>query len=216
MRAFHYLNLSTLVLLAALLVPRISQGATETPSPDFNEPPAKKEEISSENKMILNSIDIAPPPPAPEKINSDDFFYSYRRALIIRAGALYDTEAAQNGTSNPLVDLGLGYLFPDEKWKSLEAGADLLSDGTGVLHLEKRFEFSRTRFRPYLKAGAGLRVDPSDQLATFLKYQNYQLRGAAGFDQLIQLPASLRIEIESTISTKTVQIGLSIGAVWAY
>jgi hypothetical protein len=70
--------------------------------------------------------------------------------------------------------------------------------------------------RPYTKAGLGLRIVPQDQLVTALRFQHYQLRGAAGFEWMFRLAMSARLELETAISGQGLQAGVIIGYVWAW
>ena len=188
--------------------------APKTPSPDFNEPPPKYDSPTPESESKIQSLDIAPPPPAVEADREPEFFYRYRHAISFHAGFAYDTKSAAEG--KPILSrFGAQYLFPVDL-KSYEAGADLLSDGAGVIHASRRWIYTRTKLRPYSKAGVGLRIVPADQLATFLKYDNYQIRGAIGFEEIVNVPTSFRMELEAMASTRSAQVSLLFGGVWAW
>ncbi len=208
----------TFVLSGACLVrPALSRGATTTPSPDFDEPTTREEAADPQaDEARRATIDITePPPPRPRSPEErTEFFYPYRRAITARFGPTYATKAVDGQNNFTLI--GALYTFPSQKLKSLEAGADLVSDGSGALHFAKRIEYSRSRFRPYVKYGGGVRVIPKEQLVSFIKIGNYQARGAVGFEQLVLLPQSLRLEFEATVSTEGAQAILTLGYLWGW
>lgn len=204
--------------IGILLMSRTAQSATSDPSPDFTDT-APVEESSDLDPMVKDSVDLTKVPPAPPSglRAPPEYFYRYRRAITARVGLLYDTKASEDTNTHTL--LGVQYLFPGPELKSYEAGADILSDGTGVAHAARRFIYSRTKFRPYTKAGVGVRIVPSDQLATFIRYENYQLRAAAGFEYLFFVygkEMNVRLETEVTASFRSVQADATIGHVWAW
>lgn len=130
-------------------------------------------------------------------------------------GTALDTKRIKNDES-ALMRGSLRYLFKDKELRGYEAGADLDSDGTGAILLTRRWIYSQTRFRPYEKLGLGIRIDPDDQLGTFLRYQHYQLRAGAGFEWLISDPASFRMELEGSASFHSLQAAITGGFVWAW
>ena len=195
-----------------------SLAAISTPSPDIHAPSLEDESASgSKDEAIKQTLDIAqPPPPRPTVPFEDreDFFYPFRKALTVRGGFIAATKEID--AKNTYSIIGIQYLFPTRKLLSIEVGADLLSDGKGVLHGARRWEFSRGRTRPYFKGGAGVQVIPKEQLVTFLKLSNYQLRGAAGFEYSINTTQSARFEFELTAGTHVMQAIASFGYVFGW
>lgn len=168
---------------------------------------------ASSEKIKIETVDISPAPPLPPRSRSSAFFYSYRQSLTLRAGALYATRAEDDKNLHTLI--GVQYTFPIDL-KPHEAGADLASDGSGILHFARKFVYSRDRFRPYSKLGAGLRIVPSERLTSLLKHKNYQVRAAIGFEQLTRRPMSLRMELEVMASLRSTQSAATVGYVWAW
>lgn len=215
-RLIFFLTLVLFVGLVHLNVSPSAFAATPSPSPDFQDPPPKEEPPSPEQTMQLEAMDISKPPVRrvqPEE--REEFFFPYRYSIAIRLAPVFDTATTVDGR-NVIYLAGVQYLFPLQDLKAFEAGADLLSDSSGAIHLSRRYIFSRSRFRPYTKAGFGLRVVPADQMVALLKYQNYQLRGAIGFEHLFRLPMSFRSELEVTAGMRSFQAILSLGYVWAW
>lgn len=207
----------TLVLLSTFILSlhtSPAHAALESASPDFQDPPPKDStEKSANDEAIRQTIDIAKPPPLPPRHREDaEYFYPYRKAITVHAGPVFKTD----NTDQVYSTLGVLYLFPFRKLQSLESGAELLSDGTGALHLAKRFILSRSSFRPYWKIGAGVRVVPSEQLTTFIQSRNYEIRGAGGFEFLLSGSHSIRVEAETNWSTIGSQLIATLGYVWAW
>ena len=190
-----------------------AHAAISQPSPDYSEPAPPADPPFDPNADVLTkqSLDIANPPLPSHVRDSTEYFHRYRKSLTVRFGPYRGLDENNQGLM-----YGLIYNFPAFTVQSLEAGADLLSNGTGTLHLAKRFEFSRTRFRPFLKAGVGVRVVPEQQLTTFLKLANYQVRLGAGFEHLVRTAQSIRVDVGFLIMTDTQQLVGTVGYVWAW
>lgn len=216
-RAFRHLLTFVLLMIFAFLHPIATRAAVSQPTPDYIEPasPTDPPADPSADVMTRQSLDIANPPLPPRSRDVSEYFHRYRRSLTIRVGPYRELDENNRG-----MIYGLIYNFPAFGLQSLEAGADLLSGGSGALHLAKRFEFSRSRFRPFLKAGVGVgvgvRVVPSEQLTSFLKGANYQLRGGGGFEISIRHAESVRVDAALLLMSETQQILGTIGYVWAW
>ncbi len=145
-----------------------------------------------------------------QRATAREFFYHYRQSLSAMAGPAYRTDAIQD----PDTQLSLKYWRQPTDGLSLEAGADLVSDGTGALHLSKKSNTGRGQLRGYLSYGLAIRIVPNEQLVTFLKIQNWQIRGAMGAEW--QWPWgkswSLRGELGVNLSPGRVQLPILIGA----
>ena len=145
-----------------------------------------------------------------ESMSAREFFYHYRKSTSIMVGPIYRTDALQD----PKTLLTLTYWrFPTDG-VSLETGVDLLSDGVGGFHVSKKENLGRGELRNYYKYGAGVRIIPSEQLVTFLKLQNWQVRGGIGSEW--QLPWStawsLRGELGLVLSQGGIQVPIGAGA----
>lgn len=207
------------VFLTFVLLATSAHTAVNDPSPDFNDPPSNEASGGIVDESLRKSLDIAPAPPAPpvpaERRVRLDYFHKYRKGLSAMVAAVADTKRVQN-EEGILTRGTVRYLFHDRDLKAFEGGADLDSDGTGAIHLARRFIYAQTKFRSYEKLGVAVRIDPDDQLGTFLRYQHYQLRGAAGFEYLWREPASYRIELEGSASFHSLQAGIYAGVTWAW
>jgi len=145
-----------------------------------------------------------------QRATEREFFYHYRQSLSAMVGPAYRTDAIQD----PDTQLSLKYWRQPTDGVSLEAGADLVSDGTGALHVSKKNNTGRGQLRGYLSYGLAIRIVPNEQLVTFLKIQNWQIRGAMGAEW--QWPWgkswSLRGELGVNLSPGRIQVPILIGA----
>ncbi len=202
------LNGSTASAAPVPLAPNID----EPEVPDPNQTPPK-------NPELIESVDITPPPAVGQESDdesfSSEYFYPYRKSMSPRLGIMYNSIAASEGNSM-LYAIGFQTLWSSPTLKNYEAGADLISDGTGRVNFQQRWFFSRSRMRPYAKAGAGLKLTPKDGLATILKLANYNARAAIGLERLFLAPLSLRVELEVGVGIEDVEALLSFGYSWAW
>ncbi len=173
------------------------------------------------DRLHLDTVDIAKPAKTDVnyrdlmQVGRGDYYYPYHKAISPRLGTIYDTQKyAQDGSFLYLI--GFELLLQDADLRSYEVGADVISNGTGQVHLSRRWILSRSRFRPFYKGGMGFSVDPGDGISAFLKYQNFQGRGSIGFEQLVAPPMSIRVELEAIASISTQEAILSLGYSWAW
>lgn len=158
-------------------------------NPQTAVPDAPREESTSPQKSIDDMsigepLPLAPPVPPPES-----HYYSYPQAFTFNLG-----------TTNPIRPLtlsvvGFEYMFPKFLSPKLEAGAELHNDGTGQISAGARwFWHERSYFRPSLKAGLDILIDPVDGLANLASIDNFYLQMAATLEYVIWNPYSLRLE----------------------
>jgi hypothetical protein len=202
-------------LSAIVALPTAALAAKTTPSPDFDAPEKTQAPESKADDISRETVDIAQPPPLKEPLVSErEFFYQYRQAITIHAGEALSS-VTTNDTSMPLV-AGIQYEYMTQERKTYEVGADLLSDGTGTLDFAKRWIYTRTRLRPYTKAGGGLLVKPSDGLAALVNFVNFRVEGAAGAEYLLRKSQSIRADLKAALSTKAFVVIGTFGYVWAW
>ncbi len=187
---------------------------TEENKSDLDE--SARETTELEAARAADTVDIAPAPPASARTvkYQNDFFYAYRKSLSALAGVASSSET-RNETNTPAMGTIL-FSFVAPNLKTYEAGADLLSNGVGALHISQRWVLARTEFRPYFKAGLGVVTIPEDRLATFIRYENFRLQGGTGFEYSVTKPMSLRFELNAALSAKAFQAGIVAGGTWAW
>ena len=195
-----------------LLVSSYALAAKPPPSPDLTEPEDKSPPATAEELDRARQVQLTPAPPMTESVREADYFYRYRQSLLVRGGALVDF----NQTSTLGSNIGFQYRFPFENSQRIEVGADLLNEGAGVLHAA-RFHFADdSRRRWFYKYGAGIRVVPSQQLVTFLKLANWQVRLGGGMEWTLADPFSVRLDLEGAISTEKLTAISTIGFAYGW
>ena len=164
---------------------------------------------TAEEEARAQTVHVTPAPPfTPDAANAKDYFFKYRNAVTIRSGV--------EDTQNPGPVLGVLLLYSTRELKSFEAGADLSRDGNGTLHIAVRHLLERERIRWFYKYGTGIRVVASDQLVTFLRLKNWQLRGGGGFEWTLSDPISLRFDLEAILGSEKLSALGTVGLAFAW
>ncbi|HVK62212.1 MAG TPA: hypothetical protein VM432_11705, partial [Bdellovibrionales bacterium] len=191
-----------------------ASAAKDTPTPNFDDSNSAEPKVAVDPAK-QEAVDIAPAPKAKPNQSKPDFFYRYRNGISPLLGFAFDTKANDDGSGTVTI-LGIRYLFASETLSAYELGAELLSNGSGTVHAGKRWDSSRSRFRPYTTAGLGMRIVPKDQVATVLRKEHVQLRGGAGFEYLSLDPISTRVEFGAIATLKSFQAQVLLGMNWAW
>ncbi len=224
---FSKMIFPTLVLIAFqifLAIPATSAQALPTdPSPDFTQP--TNENYNSHADLLkTETIDIT----EPRLIDSSrtlhqreaalGYFYKFHNELGAQIGMLYDTEV-RGGEKHLHKTVSLRYLYPDHKLQSWEWNGTFISDSTGTLSFSRRFIGSQDRFRPYNSIGLGLHLLPAEPLGSFIRWRQYQMRGAAGCEytsQMFSTELHWRAEAALALSFRSQQADLSVGLMWPW
>lgn len=203
----------TLVLLITTSVFSTSAWAIKTaPSPDETPAEKKESQASSEELARAKQVNLTPAPPVSERVIAEEYFYSHRHAVSFLGGMT----VATNDFANMDSVLSLVYWFPLRNLTGAEAGADLASDGTGILQLAARQTFGQGRFRRFIRIGGGVRIQPSDQLVTFIRRKNWQGRIGAGIEYVVSDPFSFRIGADGIATTENTAVAATAGLTWAW
>lgn len=207
-------HLLTFVLLVLIVSPLAL--ATQGENPDVlknasesgkTAPPTTGKEIDDNNLMLPRS-DLPS-----TSVVARSFYYPYRQELAPRMGLVLTTDSAHPVTYL----LGITYLWPRFQSPQAELGADILPDYGGHLNFGVRHIFKeRDYFRPYLLWGLSHEAVARDGLATLTNFDNYYLRGSAGFENVIRLPQSVRIELEVRAGLAKQLLILCLGAAWGF
>lgn len=205
--------------LTALAFVATANGAVDAPSPDFEQDPASPSTHTStqtiDTILKADTVDIAEPLPLPPRQPvAREYYYPYRSAITTRFGEL-SSSTTTNGTNTPVFG-GIQYQFTKYSLQTYEIGADLIGNGTGDLLASRRWNFTKSRMRPYGKAGIGLLVQPQNGLANFVDFVNFQIEGAFGAEYSMHRSQSIRIELEFTMSSNSMQTVGAVGYVWAW
>jgi hypothetical protein len=217
-------NFMTLVLaLIFVLSSGVSSGAfaaVAAPEPNIDDQAQDEQELSPKvSPEVLGTIDITPVAKTSRRddvhVESSEYFYPFRKAISPRMGAVYNTNAME-ADLGALYLVGFQYLFQTRSMKSYELGADVFTRGKGRLHAARRWNLTRTRTRPFVKAGFGWAIDPDQGLSTLIRYQNLQARAGVGFEHLVASPLSLRAELEVAAGMEEQDGILALGYSWAW
>jgi len=174
-------------------------------------------EKNSEPPTGIKDMDVSKiPEPKSQFVSSkSQVFFPYESSMSPRFGMGTDSNRISNNEYYFLY--GLQYQFAGENGLHWEAGGDVLSDGTGVVSLGRKWRYFPTEaMRPYLKLAGALHIDPSEQLTTFLRTENFQIRPAVGFEYFLEHPSSVRLELESWFSMKKRGLHFCIGYSYAF
>lgn len=202
-----------LILAASSFQPSIAFAAKTPTAPDLSEQKQPDAPPTVDELERAKSVNVTPAPPLPpETADPDAYYHKYRQSLSLRAGP----EWSFNNIQAPGLSLGILYAFPSKDRRGIEAGADLNPEGSGTLHIARRELVGNEKFRPFYKYGIGVQIIGSDQLVTFLRLKNWQLRGSGGFEWTTSETTSFRCEIEPILSTEKLKVIVAIGAVFAF
>ena len=193
--------MSKLALFVSGTIVLIFVGMPAGASPQPDVPESKTSETELPPRPPDDNLSIAKPPPLPAKLpeakNTD--YFPFRQALTFRTGVA--TEPETKKLKDRIV--GFQYLFPKFLSPKLEGGADVHEDGKGHLHVGIRWIFrEKTYFRPSLKAALDHLVKGNENLATWVKIDNYFLRGGGAVEYTFSNPYSVRLEAEVFVGTK--------------
>jgi hypothetical protein len=217
-------NFMTLVLALcfglSFLSTRSASAAVAAPEPNIDDGTENEQGPSQKAPPeVLHTIDITPVAKTSRRddahVESREYFYPFRSAISPRMGAVYNTNAIESDLG-ALYLVGFQYLFNTKSMKTYELGADVLTRGKGRMHAAKRWNLTRTRTRPFVKAGFGWVIDPDQGLSTLIRYQNLQARAGAGFEHLVASPLSLRAEIEVAAGMEEQEGIFALGYSWAW
>lgn len=205
---------TTLVLLLFVIA------SSASAAPDVSVPVLKDTRTSEQPQPPdgLKEMTISPTPQveAPEfDRNSPTVYFPYESSISPRLGLGTDTKRIKS--NEYYYQYGVLYQFASDNGKHWEAGADVLNDGTGVISVGRKIRMNYTEaVRPYFKVGGAIHVNPSEQLTTFLRTENFRIQPSAGFEYFLEHPSSVRLELESWISTKAIGFHFTVGFSYAF
>lgn len=207
------------IIVALVFTPCRSKAAPHQPEPNLDiessaQPPP------TVNKDSLSGMDVTEPPATKPKLvnmrEESTYFYPYSTSMGPRIGLLFDSERIAKQWS-PLVVLGFFYKLNSISANHIVAGADLQSDSTGAINglIEHTYSPSE-KFRPFVKGGLSLLIQPDKGMANLVDYNNYRVRIGAGIEDLLQDPASLRWDFEATVGLTGYAANIIFGYSWAW
>ncbi len=204
-------------MLAAMLAAILSTSAwaaKPAPSPEdsLDTPAAPPTAALPAELERARQVQVTQPPAElnTETAREQAYFFRFRQSITVRGGL----EERFNDIGSPGSVLSVLYWFPRKDLRGIEAGADLQSSGNGTLHFASRSVVGNGRWRGFHKLGGGVRVVPTDQLVTFLRLKNWQLRMSGGVEYSLSDPYTLRLDLDGTISTELMAALITFGVAW--
>jgi|GEM_PF-5623652 len=168
--------------------------------------------------LLVQSLSIgAMPPEADQGLSrtirtDDDVPLSASRKLVYQSHTLGTELRFDRGTK-------LGLLYQGTRSRpnltAINWGALLTTDLQYGIHLDYQWNLALgSSYEPFVRGGVGGFFEISEELATFIKVENYQGRMTAGFEDLFDLQRRLRSEFLIALSTRGVSFGISFS--WAF
>jgi len=159
-----------------------------------------------------NLLSTPPPSPLPPGASAT-LYYPYRKSLSPMVGFVLTTK-----TDTPFTYVaGISYLWPRFRSPQAEIGADIMGEYGGHVHFSVRHIYlERSYFRPYLLWGLTHEVSARDGFASPLDWDNYYVHAACGFEDVIRLPQSARLEIRALAGPEKQMLILSLGGSWGW
>jgi hypothetical protein len=178
------------------------------------------EEVVSQE--TIDALSITPPKPDSfreysQQFSRSDYFHNYRKAITLRAGAVFGFEDSSDDEDLTNALFGFSFLVPRKRSPQLEVGADLSTVGHGHFTFMSRHIFNeRSSFRPYYRYGVMHKLDPDDKFASFSDWENYLGRFGFGFENSTRRSRSWRIEVELAAGGKDILGFLTLGHVYSW
>ena len=143
------------------------------------------------------------------------YFYPYRQSMSPKLGILLDPDMLRE-SEVPLA-LGIRYMLPRRRSPQWEIGFDILTEEGAHVYLGKRFITNPRRpFRPYFTVSGMLSAQAEERLATITDFKNYYVKLGAGFEDIIKLPMSVRIEVEFAVGLERQFAIFNFGYSWGW
>ncbi len=190
-------------------------GAPTEPSPDFRDSETEEEAVQVDPSKILTTSPTIPPPiPLSTRRRAGPYFYRYRQDFSIGSTALWGRNKTDKADPHYLGSLQ--HQFAGANLRSYVLSGEIMSDENGLLSFSRRWNHSRSRFRPYHQLGLAVLIDPEDQIATVLLLEHYLLRVGIGVEYSVGGSFSLRLDGITLVGTKSQQAGVGLATVWAF
>jgi len=208
----HRAIILTLVCILTATTPIIASAAKTSPSPEDSLDAPEATTVPSPDEIErAGQVEMSEPQSEGSKPqNTQAYYFRYRQSITVRGGI----EEKFNDIGSPGSILSVLYWFPRKDLRGIEGGADLQSDGSGTIHIASRNVIGKGRWRGFHKLGGGVRIVPSDQMVTFLRLKNWQLRMSGGVEYSISDPYTLRLDLDGTASIERLAALLTLGVAW--
>lgn len=206
--------LTLVLVIGAEAAPLSEEMEILSPRESQNEPD-RTPSSTQPNLIEQNSLSITPVEVKRETTKKASFFYPFLQSISPRLFLIADLDLLRDGQLP--YGLGVSYLVPQLHQPQWEVGADLFSNSNGQISVSLRqIYFADNYFRPYIKLGLGHIWRAEEKLASFSNWKNYLLRAGIGFEDVIKIPMSARIEVEAALGTETSFFIMSLGYSWGW
>lgn len=212
----RYLSL----LLTLVLVKLASAAPSNSDSWIVNQDLPSQPGTNSERHDKISTIEelglvISPVSMSTKDKREASYFYPYRQAISPRFFFIGDIDLMREGQFP--YGLGMMYLVPSKNQPQWEIGADLLSIASGQISVGSRhIYFSDNYFRPFYKISLSHIWKATEKLASFANWKNYLLRAGVGFEDVIKIPMSARLEVEAAVGSEDFILMFSFGYSWGW
>ncbi len=143
------------------------------------------------------------------------YFYPYRQSMSPKLGILLDPDLLRE--SEIPLSLGVRYMLPRRRSPQWELGFDVVTNEGAHIYLGKRFiAHPRRPFRPYFTISGMLSAQAEERLATITDFKNYYVKFSGGFEDIIKLPMSVRLEVEFILGLERQFALLNFGYSWGW
>lgn len=209
------------ILPLVLTLGRMAYGTPVNPEPEMESSQSQESQIKNpkdkKEQTLIRDLKITPIKGDTKKpvtiARKPKRFYTFHHSISPRIGTWNSTE---NNTNFYFV--GVNYLLPTGPKRYWEFGIDWLSNNRGWLHASRRWIFkSDATFRPFLKGGLTLNLNPSETLRTFLKEDYYYASLVGGFEYWLVDRTSFRLDLAARANHQgTLIASLAIGYSWGW
>lgn len=213
MRHRILIKLMTLVLLLSSTNLRAVPPEEADLFADEKQSIAVPETQNVQEELDDKGIIVTAPPKA--SIAKNELIYPYKQTMSPRAGLILDPDQLKDGELPLLV--GITYMWPRNKSPRWELGFDILLDGGAHVSIGKRFIWSEPHsFRPFLKLGGLLAAQAEEKLATVSDFDNYYATGSVGFEDVLKMPMSVRLEMQLVAGLENQFLIFNFGYSWGW
>ncbi|MEO0334913.1 MAG: hypothetical protein AAF202_00860 [Pseudomonadota bacterium] len=207
------MNLMTFVLLS-LCAPSLAAPSVDGDLESSSSKSSPPEEMSRQRFETLGpvlSIDNSPlKKPKPDPLN---FMYPYKRSITARTGLTLDPQELKEGKL-PLL-IGAAYMLFDKSPRRYEALFNFTTNSVAQLGLTRRHMVNEpNHYRGFWSYGAVVQMMPEERLATFANLQNYFAAASLGMEDVMNMPKSVRLEIQLLAGTAGQAAILYVGSSW--
>lgn len=177
-------------------------------------PTTESEQVDSKTLIDQKGV-IVTQPMTSEKTEKSNYFYPYRQSMSPKLGLVIDPDLIKE-SDLPLI-IGIRYLLPRRRSPQWEVGFDIVTDEGAHISVGQRYIINpRSPFRPYFALSGLLVAQAEEQLATITDYKNYFIKMSGGFEDIIKLPMSVRIEAEFAVGIERQFALLNFGYSWGW